>query len=496
MNKLNIKMALLTGLLSFLVALTIGTYSNITSTKQLEISSGESLQKLSKNVANTLDREMLERYREIEFASTLYPFISDTSTKKEKRDFLEKMRSQYNHHEWIGFALPDGTVEVGTNRYLEGKNAKKRPWHPAGLKGPYIGDVHDALLLAKLMPNTTGEAIYFSDVAFPVKNTKGEVKGVLVTHLMWQWTRDVIRSIATEHNIEIFLLSKDGMVLVGPGTTERQMINEISPSVAQYLKTAGNSSHKLLQWNEGGTNYLTAQTISTGFEEYEGFNWQVVVRQPQKDAFSISNTNSQHILIASFATAIIGALIGIFFSSRISSPVKELSSIVEDLSLGKKVNFKDKISNDEVGTLYKNIKELYNNLNKVSHSKSEAEDRIKISLQVFDQSIEGILITDKDNKAILANKSFEKITGYTQEDIYGQNPKILGTKNNSKEFYEDLWNKLETEGKWEGYISNKRKNGTTYKEFLRISTLKDDNGNVMNYVATFVGVEDLIKEII
>lgn len=495
MNKLNVKVTLLAGLISFFIAFTIGTYSNIISTKQLEINSGKALQTLSKNIADTLDREMLERYREIQFASTLYPIISDKSTKKEKRDFLEKIKNQYNHHEWIGYALPDGTVDVGTKGYLEGKNAKLRPWHPGGLKGPYIGDVHDALLLAKLMPNTTGEAIYFSDVAFPVKNAQGKVKGVLVTHLMWQWTRDIIRSIETEHNIQIFLLSKDGMVLVGPDNTERQMISDIAPKVNSYLKNAGQSSYTLIDW-DNSESYLIAQTVSQGFEEYQGFNWQVLVRQPQKDAFLVSTTNSSHIVIGSILIAIFGALIGMFFSSKISSPIKELSDIVLKLSKGEKVTFNNKVSNDEIGNLYKGIKELYNNLDKVSHRKNEAEDKIKISLQVFDQSIEGILITDKNNNAILSNKSFEKITGYSQEEIYGKNPSILGAENTPQELYKELWNKLNSDGKWEGYISNKRKDGTLYKEFLRISTLKNENNEVVNYVATFVGIEELIKEII
>ena len=189
MNKnLNFKI----GILTFVVALVVGFYSNNISKKQLEINSGESLVKLSKRVNDILDREMLERYREIRFAASLPIMTSEKTTIEEKREFIQKIKNNYNHHEWIGYALPDGTVEVGTNGYLESKNVKSRPWHPNGLVAPYIGDVHDALLLAKLLPNSSGEPIYFSDVAFPVINNEGKTLGVLCTHLTWQWTRDVI----------------------------------------------------------------------------------------------------------------------------------------------------------------------------------------------------------------------------------------------------------------------------------------------------------------
>ena len=495
MNRLNMKVALLTGLLSFFVAFTIGTYSNSISTKQLEQSTGKSLEKLSKHIADLLDREMLERYREIKFASTLYPLTSENSTKKERRDFLEKIRDNYNHHEWIGFALPDGTVDVGTKGYLEGKNAKARPWHPAGLKGPYIGDVHDALLLAKLLPNTTGEAIYFSDIAFPVKDKEGKVLGTVCTHLMWQWTRNIIRSIQTEHNIEIFLLSKDGMVLVGPNNTERKDIKDISTTIASYIQNTKKSSFSIIDWKKDNI-YLTAHTISNGIDEYKGFNWQVVVRQPIKDAFLNAHNNSTKIFIASLIIAIIGSIIGAIFASKISAPLIELNKIVQAFSNGQSVQFKETHTNDEIGKLYKTIKNLHNNLENVSNIKNETQDKVNIALQVFDQSIEGILITDKNNKAILTNKAFENITGYKQEDIFGKNPSILNSGSTSKEIYEDLWDNLKTNGKWEGYIFNKKKDGTLYKEYLRVSTIKDKNNNIENYVATFVGIEKLLKEII
>jgi len=488
MNKLSIKIALLIGVLSFLISFGIGKYSNEVSSKQLEKNSGKSLLKLSKNIADTLDREMLERYKEIQFASTLYPMTSQNSSQKERRNFLEKIKNSYGHHEWIGYALPDGTVDSGTKGYLEGKNAKARPWHPAGLKGPYIGDVHDALLLAKLLPNTTGEAIYFSDIAFPVKNKNGKVLGTLCTHLSWQWTRDIIRSIEKEHGVDIFLLSKDDLILVGPNNSERKDISQVSKTISKYLDHAPKESYKTIDWNNNQF-FVTAQTTSDGFEEYKGFNWKVVVREPIADAFLISNENSSRIIIASIIIGFIGAIIGIFFASKITAPINTLNQIVTKLTNKEKIIFESKVSNDEIGDLYNAIKNLYENLDQVSALNDNSQEKVNIALQVFDQSIEGIFITDKDNKTVLTNKTFENITGYTQKDMYGKNPSILSSEHSSDEFYKGLWKGLTSQGKWEGKITNKRKDGSLYDEYLRISTLKDNNGIVVNYVATFVGLQ-------
>jgi hypothetical protein len=205
------------------------------------------------------------------------------------------------------------------------------------LEAPYIGDVHDALLLAKLLPNNSGEPIYFSDVAFPVLNNEGKTLGVLCTHLTWQWTRDVIRGIQRDNNVDIFLLSKDGLILVGPDKTERTNIVDVSKNVAETFK--GNEPlYKTIMWDEE-SKYLTASSVSFGFEEYKGFSWKVIVRQPVDKAFKIANDNTSLVFYISLIAGLLGALIGIIISNIISNPLKKLSQIVDNLRENKKVDF-------------------------------------------------------------------------------------------------------------------------------------------------------------
>ncbi len=482
-NSFNLKFSILIGILTFTVAIIVGFYSNSISQKQLEINAGESLVKLSKRVNDILDREMLERYREIKFAATLPVMTSEKSTVDEKREFIQKIKDNYNHHEWIGYALPDGKVEAGTNGYLEGKNVKARPWLPNGLEGPYIGDVHDALLLAKLLPNNSGEPIYFSDVAFPVINNEGKTLGVLCSHLTWQWTRDVIRSIQKDNDVDIFLLSKDGLILVGPDNTERSKISDVSLSVAETFKDE-KSLYKTIIWDKE-TKYLTASSVSSGFEEYKGFSWKVIVRQPIDKAFKTANDNTLSILYVSLLAGFLGALIGIIISNIISTPLKKLSVIVDNLRENKKVDFLENVSNDEIGKLHNAIKNLYKSLNSESKLKENAQSKVDLSLKIFDQALEGIIITDSKNNIILINKAFTDITGYEMDEVYGKNPAILASKLQDDEFYRNMWNSLKSDGKWDGLIKNRKKDGTIYEEYLKISSLKDEGGQIINYLATF-----------
>lgn len=481
--KLSIKISILIGVLSFIIALGVGNYANSISSEKLEKNSGESLVKLTKRVADILDREMLERYKEIEFAATLEPLTDENSTKEEKRAYLEKLKGKHNHHEWIGFALPDGTVEAGTSGYLEGKNASARPWLPGGLKGPYIGDVHDALLLAKLLPNNSGEAIYFTDVAFPVKNVQGKTLGVLCTHLMWQWTRDVIRSIQKENSVDIYLLSKDGLILVGPNDSERKNISEVSKNVVNAF-TQNETTYKIVNW-ELQNKYLVAQTVSKGFDEYKGFSWRVIVRQSLDNAYLKANENSNHILIISIIIGLVGALVGVILSNKITSPLVELSNHITDIKNGKIIRSSKVNTKDEISLLEDALIDLSENLKNETNLKNIAQEKVEISLKIFDQSLEGILISDKNNNMILVNKAFTNITGYTQEEVYNKNPNILSSDEQSKEFYSSMWNEILEKGKWEGSLVNKRKDGSKYLENLRISTLKNEQGEIINYFAVF-----------
>jgi len=114
----------------------------------------------------------------------------------------------------------------------------------------------------------------------------------------------------------------------------------------------------------------------------------------------------------------------------------------------------------------------------------ETEKELKIAATAF-ESKEGILITDANKVILRINHAFSEITGYVSDDIVGKEPKVLSSGRHDENFYAEMWNCINNNGVWEGEIWNRRKNGDIYPEYLTISSVKDDNGNVMNYVASF-----------
>ena len=136
------------------------------------------------------------------------------------------------------------------------------------------------------------------------------------------------------------------------------------------------------------------------------------------------------------------AFIGIVLANFLVRSLENLNLKVKEFVKGKNIVFEKKNSKDEITILENTLYEFQESLSNATQLKDIAEDKVQIALKIFEQSLEGILITDKFNKIILVNKAFTRITGYTQEEIYEKDPSILSSGNNSKEFYEKMWDDI------------------------------------------------------
>ncbi len=114
-----------------------------------------------------------------------------------------------------------------------------------------------------------------------------------------------------------------------------------------------------------------------------------------------------------------------------------------------------------------------------------AEDRVRLSAVVFEAASEGTMVTDAEQRIILINPAFTRITGYTQEEILGKTPKVLNSGRHDPEFYRKFWHELHTRGHWEGEVLNRKKTGEIYPERLTVNVLPDRHGDPMFYVAVF-----------
>ena len=119
-----------------------------------------------------------------------------------------------------------------------------------------------------------------------------------------------------------------------------------------------------------------------------------------------------------------------------------------------------------------------------------AESELRLAATVFASSAEGVTITDPAGTILAVNKAFTKITGYTEVEVVGQNPRILQSGRQDVTFYRDMWAALVANGSWRGELWNRRKDGGVFPEWITISAVKDADGRTTNYVGVFTDIGD------
>ncbi|WP_248769432.1 phosphodiesterase DibA [Pseudomonas sp. MWU12-2345] len=117
--------------------------------------------------------------------------------------------------------------------------------------------------------------------------------------------------------------------------------------------------------------------------------------------------------------------------------------------------------------------------------RSEDRERLRQAAAVFDCTREGVLVTDKDGLIVHVNRAFVAITGYQEAEVLGERPNLFKSGRHSAEFYQKVYQTLDATGEWSGEIWNRRKSGEIYPQWQTIRAIRDDFGQLSQYVAVF-----------
>lgn len=127
---------------------------------------------------------------------------------------------------------------------------------------------------------------------------------------------------------------------------------------------------------------------------------------------------------------------------------------------------------------------------KLLETEREYSEKLRLYMDVVEQSPLSIIITDKDSRIEYINPYFTEITGYTSEEAVGRKPSILKSDKNQTATYSDMWKKLALEGKWQGEFINRKKGGDEYTEAVIVSSIKNEEGQTTHYV----GIKENVSE--
>ncbi len=122
--------------------------------------------------------------------------------------------------------------------------------------------------------------------------------------------------------------------------------------------------------------------------------------------------------------------------------------------------------------------------------RKRTEQELALMANVFTHSGEGIVITDADARIVKTNAAFSRLTGYSEQEVLGENPKILSANLTGPEVYREMWSVLAEKGTWAGELWDRRKNGEIYPKWLSIVAIRNRSGRTTHYVGSFSDISE------
>ena len=129
-------------------------------------------------------------------------------------------------------------------------------------------------------------------------------------------------------------------------------------------------------------------------------------------------------------------------------------------------------------------------LARITIEQKRNEENLQLASTVFHSSLDAIIITDPSNRILAVNPAFTQITGYAAYEALGQDPKLLSSGKYDRAFYQTMWENIRKTGRWQGEITNRRKNGELFIEWLTINTVYDEQHNALRHIGIFSDITE------
>jgi PAS domain S-box-containing protein len=270
--------------------------------------------------------------------------------------------------------------------------------------------VHDAVMLAKLLPAPGQQAQRFVDLAFPL----ADGSGVLGAHLSWQWARELERSViapASAHReVQAIIVDREGKLLLGPPGLQAK-------SLPLPGKDAG---YRVERWPDG-VDYLVGYAHTRGHEAYPGLGWGVLVRQRADTAFAPVRELQERAWWMGVAMAAMFSLLAFPLARRIARPLRELADAADRIRHGEAAELPHLAPYAEVQALSRTLNSLVANLEgRVSARTRQLREAMQRIAAIIDSAQEAFIAADTDGRISDWNPAAERMFGWTREEAVGK----------------------------------------------------------------------------
>ena len=375
---------------------------------------------------------------------------------------------------------PDGQFIAGREAYdedLTTKFALDEHWN--GLT-EISDDVLSVPLRGDIYIGTTdhhAEGMFFT-IAVPVVG-EGKVDAILMAEI----DANILWNNANRHmnreGMVSYIVGTDGKLLIAPDQSNYQVADDLG--ILSLINAVLDNKPWPVQKSYIG---IQGKKVFGSSLLIENIGWNIVTEIEKE---SILRPIRELILkLATVGTiiVIIFLIIGMNLVRRIVKAIQLISKDFERIT-------KQDFSPLKLSSSLKEIDSMVKGFNRMAKEIARKQQALNQAEIVFDNTSEGIFITNAEPKIVSSNAAFTEITGYEEYEVIGKKPSILRSGQHDAEFYQQMWQVIEEDGCWSGEVQNRRKSGEVYTELLSINSFKSESGKVLQYIGVFTDISNI-----
>ncbi len=441
----------------------------------------------------------------------LVQFLQNRGTEPyDRKTILEVLNALQSRHGEVltSYAVLDldGINLIDTVAANMGRDESERLYFSAAIETP------DAYRSPLMFEPGQGPALYFSSA---IRSEGGRVLGVLrarvdasVIEQVLARSRGMVGAgsfvmVLDERNLRLVHGRRPDLqyTLAAPvNATDGKLLRAHYLLPAQQRETFYESSQWLHALDvaargrpfvEGHLQGLGTDMFSAAVANMDTTMWKVLVAQNQQAFLGPVTEQTRTALMVAAAIVVVVVLIVLGSTQLLLGPVRRLTGIVRQAGRQGRIEVRAPVeADDEIGDLARAFNGMADSINRlideleqeVAGHRMTAEHLRKLS-QAIEQSPVSVMITDLDGNIEYVNPEFCRRTGYSSEEVIGQNPRFLRSEHTPQSQYENMWNAISAGQSWSGELCNKKKNGELFWENVTISPVRDAQGASTHYLA-------------
>ena len=330
------QLSLVLGGLALAILTGVGSYLGTLATDELYTAQQTAVRATAQGAAELIAMQLVDREREIGLLSEAPHLVDGPLDAARVRDSLNRRQVRHDEYAWMGVTDAAGNVLQATGGMLVGRSVAQRDWFIAARERVYVGDVHEAKLLAALLPaQPNGEPTRFIDFAAPIRDAEGVLRGVVGVHVHWRWVtglvEEVVRRQSPGSGIDVLILDRQGRVLYPEALKSAQTAGQaVLPA-----RLANGRFEGELPFGDG-RSYLASEAALPASSQ-AALGWRIVARQPLEQALRPVRDLKRDLVVLGAVAAALLTVAALLLARRISRPVEQLVRIAEQVESERRI---------------------------------------------------------------------------------------------------------------------------------------------------------------